>query len=183
MKCDENYFCRCFGMISKNGMKPMSGIYTIKIKIDNIGDSDTWSWSNIIGITSEKYDNTHEKLRKNENYDLTDSNSYIGWSSCNEDDKCLPNGLYCGYGRKNNIFRKNNFVYQSKNDNYKHQLPPFKKGDIVVLTYNSDLYQLSFGKENDNGALNSFIKNLPKNITFYWFVGHNDDKPMSVSIC
>ena len=37
-------------------------------------------------------------------------------------------------------------------------------------------------KENDNGKLNSFMKNLPKNTTLYWFVAHCDNKPMSISI-
>ena len=45
-------------------------------------------------------------------------------------------------------------------------------GDIIVLQYDSDKSILSFSKENDNGDLNSCIKNLPKNKTFYWFVGH-----------
>ena len=55
-------------------------------------------------------------------------------------------------------------------------------GDILLLSYNSDFNELSFKKENDNGKLNSFIKNLPKNQTFYWFVAHSDVEPMSVSI-
>ena len=85
-------------------------------------------------------------------------------------DKELPNGLYCGWvgnGRKNNIFRENNFIYQSKNGNYKKRLPGFKSGDILLLSYNSFLNELSFHKENDNGKLNSFIKNLPKNIRHF----------------
>ena len=35
-----------------------------------------------------------------------------------------------------------------------------------------DLSILSFCKENDNGKLDACIKNLPKDETFYWFVGH-----------
>ena len=94
-------------------MKPNSGIYNIKIKIGKIDNEDPWS--NIIGITTEKYDNNHEKLnissgkKKYAWYD--DSNNYIGCDE--ENDKRLPNGLYCGngvWGRTNNIFRKNNFI-------------------------------------------------------------------------
>ena len=101
-----------------------------------------------------------------------------------QDDTWLPNGLYCGYeddGRHNNIFRQNNFVYQSKNNNYKQRLPVFKTGDILLLSYNSALNELSFGKENDNNKLNSLVKNLPCNQTFYWFVGH-DYGEMSMTI-
>ena len=75
-------------------------------------------------------------------------------------------------GINNNIFRKNNFIYKSKNENYQKRLPFFETGDIIVLSYNSVLHQLSFECESDNGTLNSFIKNLPQNTTCYWFVGH-----------
>ena len=191
MKCDHSswlgVYCLCFSTMSNNGMKPNSGIYDIRIKINKIKNAS--AWNNIIGITSEQYDKKSlNQLRKNKNYDWTnDSNNYIGWSACGtKDDKQLPNGLYCGEGhngRKNNIFRKNNFIYQSKNGNYKSRLPGFRSGDILLLSYNSNLNELSFGKEFDNGKLNSFIKNLPKNRTFYWFVAHFDDNPMSISIC
>ena len=98
----------------------------------------------------------------------------------------VTNSLFCGSGdngRQNNIFRNNDFLYQSKNRNYRYRLPGFESGDILILSYNSDIYQLSFAKENDNGELNSFIEFLPENTTFYWFVGHADDKPMSISVC
>ena len=98
-------------------------------------------------------------------------------SSCDEEnDINLPNGLYCGcgdYARCKNIFRQNKFIYQSKNNNYKQRLPGWKTGDILLLSYNSALNSLSFFKENDNNRLNSFIKHLPSNQTFYWFVGHS----------
>ena len=163
-------------------MKPNSGIYTIKIKINKI--ENYFYCSNIFGITSDRYDNNNdEKMNKN-NKDYawhTDSNNYIDV----EDDNALPNGLYCGWshnGRKKNIFRKNTFVYQSKNVNYKHRLPGLQDGDTIILSYNSALNELSFNKENDNDKLSSFIKNLPKNMKFYWFVGHSYGKPMSISI-
>ena len=114
------------------------------------------------------------------------SNNYIGWSARDnhKNDSEFVSGLYC-FDADNlvkNIFRKNNFIYQSKNDNYKNGLPGFKTGDILVLSYNSHLYQLSFKKENDNGKLNSLIKNLPKNMIFYWFFAHSDNKPVSISV-
>ena len=56
-----------------------------------------------------------------------------------------------------------------------------KQGDIVVLVYDSDLSILYFSKENDGGKLDSYIKNLPNNLTFYWFVGHWSAK-MSLTI-
>ena len=46
-------------------------------------------------------------------------------------------------------------------------------GDIIILAYDSYKGILSFFKENDNGKLNAQIGNLPKENTFYWFVGHN----------
>ena len=189
VKCnwkDDYQCCRCFCTMSNNGMKPNSGIYSIKMKINKI--DNRWNRGNIIGITSEKYDNNHKKINYYANYYnwFDQSNNYIGWSACDkQDDIELPNGLYCGFGdngRKNNIFRKNNFVYQSKNGNYKTRLPGFKDGDILVLSYDSVLNQLSFFKETDDGKLNSFIENLPKNMIFYWFVAHWDKNPISISI-
>ena len=65
MKCDcKDDYCFCFCTISNGGMKPNSGIYTIKISINN-----TNNWNNIIGITSEKYDSNHEKSRHDKYYD------------------------------------------------------------------------------------------------------------------
>ena len=189
MKCDWNDYpsCHCFSSISNIGMKPNSGIYTIKIKINDVCNR-TYS-DNIIGITSEKYDNNHETINNNNehyNYRWEEQLNYIGWSACDhENDSTTPNGLFCGYydtEQKHNIFRKNNFIYQSKNDNHKKRLPGFKTDDIIILSYNSTLNELSFYKENDNGKLDSCIANLPENMTFYWFVAHFDTKPMSISI-
>ena len=139
MKCDCNSWCHCFSTISNDG------IYAIKIKINNI--YNVGYGSTIIG-------------------DNTDSNNYIGWSVCTKKhDKHLPQGLFCGWGnngRRTNIFRKNNFIYQSRNGNYKIELPGLRKGDIIILSYNSDLYQLSFGKENDNGKIKFIYKKFTK---------------------
>ena len=173
--------CLCFFISYSFGMKPQSGTYKIKIKIDDI---DNYC-ANIIGIVSQ-----HSKKKKiiknnsNQN-DYNDKTSYwsnqlydyIGWSSCDskQDNKLLPNGLYCGShepSRSNNIFRRNNFVYKSNNENYKDRLPIFKSGDIIILSYDSNNGILSFNKENDNGKLNAPISNLPKENTYYWFVGH-----------
>ena len=74
MKCDWKHngydYCLCFSTISNNGMKPKSGIYNIKIKINNI-DKYGSPWNNIIGITSEKYDNNHRELKNKKYYDWT----------------------------------------------------------------------------------------------------------------
>ena len=47
--------------------------------------------------------------------------------------------------------------------------------DSTIL-FNLDIIEFlvicDFQKETDNGKLNSCIKNLPKNETFYWFVGN-----------
>ena len=200
--------CCCFSSMSNIEMKPNSGIYTIKIQINKINNQSYLS--NIIGITSEKYDNNNNNniinnnhidnniinQRDKENVDDIKSytytwhdesnNNFLGWSSCDyENDKELPNGIFCGFGsgaKNKNIFYKNNFLYKSNNGNYKNRLPGFKTGDILKLSYNSVLSQLSFFKENDNGNLNSSIVNLPQNRTFYWFVAHYDNKPMSISI-
>ena len=95
----------------------------------------------------------------------------------------LPNGLYCGNieSRPYNIFRLNNFVYKSNNENYQTRLPVFKQRDVVILTYDSNNGILLFSKENDNGKLNAQISNLPKMTTYYWFVGHGGGT-FSVSI-
>ena len=85
MKCDysawfKNY-CRCFSTISNNGMKPNSGTYNIKIKINKIYHNSSSVNSNVIGITAEKYDNNHEKLRKSKDHRWTKDSNYIGWSA------------------------------------------------------------------------------------------------------
>ena len=182
--CSENgcINCCCFYSIFSFGMKPQSGKHKIKFKINQMFCG---SWANAIGIIGDSSKN-NEKIRNNtiENNCLWDSDlySYIGWSSSQNgyvNKTYLPNGLYCGYrksGVENNIFRKNNFIYCSNNENYKENLPLYKNGDIVVLEYDSNLSILHFSKENDNGKLNSCIKNLPKNETFCWFVGHFSGK-------
>lgn len=72
-------------------------------------------------------------------------------------------------------------------------LPVYKSGDIVILSYNSDLGGLSFKlfKNNCNNSdneqnekdslLDSYISNLPRDLTFYWFFGHAY-KSMGISI-
>ena len=83
------------------------------------------SFCNIIGITLEKYDDNHEKLKNNKNYDwYHDSNNCIGCTACpKEADEQLPNPLldYGDNGRKNYIFRMNNFICQTTNNNYKNR--------------------------------------------------------------
>ena len=183
VKCNcKNCFCACFFATFLFGMPPKSGIYKIKFKIDRINNG---FYSNTIGIISETSQNTHDqnnpKMKKDKNskeewYWDDKLYNYIGWSAYGcQINRYLPNGLYCGRNNnniKNNIFRKNNFVYCSNNKNYINRLPSINEGDIIVLEYNSNISILSFSKENDNGKLDSYIKNLPKHETFCWFVGH-----------
>ena len=167
-------------------MKPRSGKYEIKIKIDEICGYS----SNIVGIVSQhsknniiiKHNGNNNRKTLKWHHLLYD---YIGWSARgNKDNTYLPNGLCCGNNessRTNNIFRRNSFMYKSNNENYQTRLPPIKTGDIMILTYDSNNGILSFTKENDNSKLNAQIYNLPKGNTFYWFVGHIRGK-MSLSV-
>ena len=174
----KNIACYCFYCINNIEMKPNSGIYHLKIKIDKIDNN----YLNIIGITSDKHNDKNnikmKKYNKYNDYKWHSDSNYIGWSACNRDnDQLLPNGLYCGNinnskSKSANIFRENKFVYKSVNSNYKTRLPGWNIKDVLILKYNSNLNILSFGKENDNGKLNSYIYNLPKMKQFYWFVAH-----------
>ena len=188
--CNCGYVdCYCFYSICNFGMKPNSGKYKIKFQIDEIFNG---SKPNMIGITSEKHDmnninnsNKINKIKRKSNFKWNnDTYSYIGWSAyLNKDNYKVPNGLYCGNDNSisKNIFRLNKYIYQSNNKNYTTRLPGLQSGDIAILTYNSDLKQLSFAKENDNGKLDAYIHNLPKNEIFYWFVGHKLGQ-MSITI-
>ena len=197
----------CFSSIIKCGMICNSGIYQIKLKIDKI-DNSSPGYGNIVGLTSDNFGDGSIALGQyNGEYDWTlNSFNWIGWSGCDrEDDVRLPNGLYCGAGsadsRADNIFRVSGFKYLSRNGRYSKRLPGYGSGDIISLIYNSDLGQLSFklfrnkntntNNTNNNGSsnenieevslLDSYIYNLPRDLTFYWFIGHWR-KPMSVTI-
>ena len=188
--CNHNNLgCYCFFCVCKNGMQRNSGLYTLKLGINKIDDTFA---TNIVGITCAKYSKVIKRKQEKENlqeyYDhqwLNDT-EYIGWSSSDRKDenKYLPNGLYCGFSdnsRLNNVFRRKKWLYKSRNNNYKQRLPGWKNGDIIVLSYNSDLNILSFSKENDNGLLNAFIKDLPEVKAFYWFIGHANGH-MSITV-
>ena len=168
--CDNDDTCACFYSTFSIGMKPKSGIYKIKFKIGKI---DNTSYGSIVGIISQnrknKYNSKHLSW-------YSRCNDFIGWSACDKNSYLLQNGLYCGLKlvRQNNIFVKNNFIYVSNNKNYQQRLPNIKNGDTLVLRYNSDKSILSFSKENDKCKLDSYIKNLPKDETFCWFVGHGE---------
>ena len=187
LKCNIGGYCHCFYCSYSIGMKPNSGKYSIKIKINHIGSDVT----DVIGIVSQ-YSKKHELVKNNfvatRNPNGHDQDNKIwsreledclGWSACPNFHNWLPNGLFCGC----NDFRlrKPDFVYKSGNKYYTGRLPGLYKGDVIRLLYNSDLNTLSFFKENDNGTLNAFVSNLPKNTTFYWFVGHACGK-MSMTI-
>ena len=181
-KCNYNIngICDCFFSIFSIAMKPQSGTYKIKFKINEIDNND---YGSIIGIISSNCKN-NKKIQNDKNNINTfnnksfswyeEFNAFIGWCACDENDALLPSGLYCGLYE--NIFHTNNWIYCSNNENYKQRLPGFYNNDIIVLQYNSYLSILSFSKENDNNKLDSYIKNLPKNETFYWFVGHSERK-------
>ena len=191
LKCNHSIgACNCFFASFSYDMKPNSGIFKIKFNIDKI----TKSWANIFGIISQDGENNCKKISDNDSTVLKNSiligilsinhdrycwyselYDYIGWSAFDqENNEYLPNGLFCGYDKtlNENIFR---------NKHYKNRLPGIDNGDIIILEYNSDLSKLTFSKENDNGKLNASIKNLPKEKTFFWFVGH-ECKEMSVTV-
>ena len=197
VKCNHNGVCFCFSTINKYGMVCNSGIYKIKLKIDKIYNDPghMHASGNMIGLTSDNFGDSWDD--KNGLYDWrTDSLNWIGWSANDrKDDTKLPNGLFCGHGdsgRASNIFRVSGFKYKSRNDKYSDRLPVYRSGDIVVLLYNSDLGQLSFqlfkqkfgwfGNSNEEiSSLDSYIYKLPRDLTFYWFVGHQY-QPMSITI-
>ena len=180
LKCkhsDYYYDCYCFYSTFSFGMKPKSGKYKIKFKINQF---DKAAFANIIGIISETSKNNKDKIIQNRhnllwywNYQLYD---YIGWSvSDTITEEYLPNGLYynnCSYSYEKHIFLPKKCIYCSNNKHYQNRLPGLTTNDVVVLEYDSNLSILSFSRENDNGKLNSYIKNLPKEVTFYWLVGH-----------
>ena len=184
VKCNACVHCWCFFPIFSIGMKAQTGKYKIKFKIDEIFTG--MPNLNIIGIISQhsKNNQTIRTDMYNNMYNSTlrwdrELHDYIGWGS--DGWKEHLHGVYCGCSWdenscKNNIFRKNSFVYCNNNGNYKRGLPCWRQGDILVLEYNSDLSILSFSKGNDNGKLNADIKHLPKELTFYWFVGHHWDQ-------
>ena len=180
--CNHNSwftFCTCFFISYSFGMKPQSGKYKIKIKIDKIDDLYR---ANMIGIISQHSKNNMIIKNNQNNYKILEwwnqLDDYIGWGAHCGRGKLL-HGLVCGNNQlscTNNIFRQNKFVYKSNNDNYKDKLPGIETGDIVILSYDSNNQILSFCKENDNGKLNAQISNLPKENTYYWFVGHMSGK-------
>ena len=175
LECEWSNVCDCFYRVN-HAMTPKSGIYKIKMKIDEIY---TNSRLNVIGITCNVHPtNNSQHVNKNRWYCSTD---YIGWS-CNSrwdrQDKLLRHGLLCGFDekcQKNNIFLQSGFEYHSNNNNYVERLPGFQRGDIILLKYDSNGSALYFSKCNHDNVdtLDSYICNLPKNQTFYWFVGHN----------
>ena len=207
IKCKHDGSCYCFAVIKNVGMQSNSGIYQIKLKINEISN-DNFTYGNIVGLVS---DCNFIKPSKKGNYKewFKASNDWIGWSACQyENNIHLPNGLFCGYGdaqrRDKNMFRKNGFVYNSHNGKYLSKLPAYRSGDIVVLTYNSDIGQLSFklfkkntknnndkndsnynnnnhGTKDELSSVDSYISNLPGDLTFYWFFGHVY-KSMSITI-
>ena len=85
---------------------------------------------------------------------------------------------------KKQVYEKNKRKKKKRKidkENYKDRLPGFESGDIIQLSYDSNNGILSFFKENDNDKLNAQISNLPKENTYYWFVGRCWGK-MSLSV-
>ena len=166
LKCNRQYnTCYCLFTMFSIAMKPQSGNYKIKFKINEINNDNFGGIVGIISSNCKNNDLIKKVLITNDKYNNRNQlnyrwynqlSSFIGW---------------CGFDN-NNIFLQNKFIYVSNNENYKQRLPKFTTGDTIVLQYNSDLEILSFSKENDNGKLDSYIKNLPNDQTFHWFVGH-----------
>ena len=167
---DKSFYANVIGIISqdsKNYHKTTNNTYINTLSnVSNV--KSNVNDGNNINIYNHNIDTNH--------YWCYDYYDYIGWSATDgEDDKYLPNGLLCGFddnSRSNNIFRGNKFVYQSNNKNYEKRLPGLKTGDTVMLQYDSHLSTLTFSKEDSKPKLNSCIKHLPPDVTFYWFVGH-----------
>ena len=182
---DDGY-CSCFSTIIGTGMVYNSGIYKIKFKIDKIYNA--YGYGNILGLTSDNFGSIDLDKYNGDYKWYQYSFKYIGWSSLVYTDEYLPNGLYCGSTPDTcarNIFRRAGFKYVSRNGKYGARLPFLRSSDRVVMVYNSDLGELSFElyrKENGKESLlDSFIHNLPRGLTFYWFCGHSY-KPMSITI-
>ena len=167
VKCDHDYHCYCWFRISNTPMKPNSGIYDIKIKIDQI----VHRFGNCIGITRNSSDKLGESCVGSTWARGVD---FLTWSSEKDSSRLdwLSNGLFLSWGNeKNNIFVLNQFKYKSNNKYYKDGLPPISSADIIIMQYDSYMRTLSFKKENDN-KLDALVENLPANTTFYWFAGH-----------
>ena len=169
---DGNFICNCFYRVDQ-AMKPKSGIYKIKMKVDQI-NQNIW---NVIGITS----NTHKTNNSQSKDKWFKSRDYIAWSTTNRNQQFCPNGFLCGTSEceENNIFVLNKFKYVS-NNNYKQCAAGLKDKDVVILIYDSDLNILSLLKENDS-SFDAKLINSPKNQTFFWFVAHFK-KNMSITI-
>ena len=117
--------CCCFARCNIP-MKPNSGIYKIRFKIDKISNNRE-SIANIIGITCNTDKNNNWDKNHHYWYYSTD---YIGWSSyqinikeninSNEYDQFLPAGLLCGSSvcQKDNIFYKQKIKYKNYIDKY-----------------------------------------------------------------
>ena len=160
---------RCYSLYRVSfGMKPNSGIYEIRMKIDAINNDNHWS---AIGITIAGIDDTRNYWGFN--------NKYLGWSSfgpcANKSFLNMKNGLLIGATSggldvQDNIFIKSKFMYKSNNQYYKNGLPNIKTGDTIIMKYDSNNRILSFYKSNDV-KLDAQISNLPNDKTLYWFAG------------
>ena len=164
--------CQGFSRVSF-GMKPNSGIYKIRFKINKINSDSCF---NAIGIICNTHPTNNSQSKHNYWYN---SHDYIAWSSFENKGEDIilnvPNGLICGGGNKyqsRNIFVLSNFKYMSNNISYLRRLPGYKSGDIIEMLYDSSSNSLTFFKSN-NKLLNSKIIHLPKEKTFYWIVGHD----------
>ena len=174
----EDDGCLCFSRVSF-GMKPNSGKYKIKFKINKINNK---YMANAIGITCNTHPTNNSQYKYNYWYCSPDYIAWSSWDNKGKDDKNVPNGLICGYDdyQSKNIFVLSKFKYMSNNNSYFQRLPHYKSNDIIEMLYDSNNNSLSFFKSNDK-LLNSKIVNLPKDKTFYWIVGHCL-KEMSVTI-
>ena len=189
----KGFDCRCFARCN-TPMKPNSGIYKIKFKIDKISNKE--SLANIIGITCNT-DNNNNWLETHHYWYY--SNDYFGWSSYeigdndtwSSDDytQYIQGGLLCGSSmcQNTNMFYNKPVKYQSYISKYETRLPCLKSNDIVVLEYDSDNGSMRFGKKSKfkdddlNSVMIACLTNLPRSEPFYWMVGHEHD-PMIVNI-
>ena len=190
--CDDIGIDSCHSIYRVSfGMEPNSGIYEIRMKIDEISSCNRWS---AIGTTTDT--NCNELILDYSTY-WGFSDGCIGWSSFNKKDfsaavdtsaitfSNMKNGLFLGSrgwgtNTQENIFIKSKFMYKSNNEYYKNELPYIKTGDRIIMKYDSNNNVLSFFKSNDV-KLNAQISNLPKDQILYWFVGRFSQQ-LSVTI-
>ena len=162
LKCGYPNNCGCF-FRSTVAMIPKSGIYTIKFKVNQIDDSFGY---NVIGISCNQDRSNNSQFCDLWYY----SNEYIGWCV---NGRLLYGGDRC---RSTNIFYKNKFIHHDQNNYFQ-----IRNGKTITFIYDSYSTKILMDNSDNQLLSNSSISNLPKDKTFYWFIGHYGGK-LSITI-